>query len=187
MKLQEIVRRYDTDKGREHLAYLTVYDLLFPALQHVDGTILEIGVEKGGSLEMWSDYFPDEIIFGLDMSPIPPGIVEHKMIRHLRMDGYADSTLERLKSMAPYRLIVDDGSHALRDQRWFCAHYPSLLAPGGLAIVEDIQRFENTAVLVAAIPASLNSAVVDLRHAGGRYDNLLLLIWKKDCNFPENA
>ena len=51
--------------------YLEIYDRHFQKFRNKKITIMEIGVYKGGSLEMWQRYFGDQCqIIGVDINPL---------------------------------------------------------------------------------------------------------------------
>ena len=50
--------------------YIPLYDKYFSNFRNRQVRFLEIGVSKGGSLQMWRKYFgEDAIIFGIDIDP----------------------------------------------------------------------------------------------------------------------
>lgn len=119
--------------------YLDIYDRHFGPFRDRAPTMLEIGVQNGGSLEMWRRYFgPDATIFGVDIDPrcaervTPPNQV--------RIGSQADAAF--LKSVAaemgPLDIVLDDGSHIASHQREsFRVLFP-LLKDGGLYVLEDL-------------------------------------------------
>ncbi|TIN50291.1 MAG: class I SAM-dependent methyltransferase, partial [Mesorhizobium sp.] len=49
--------------------YLSTYDHIFSEYRDRPVRILEVGVQNGGSLEIWQKYFPNaEIIVGCDVN-----------------------------------------------------------------------------------------------------------------------
>ena len=69
---------YDTDKIQHH--YLEAYDPILSPWADNDVKLLEIGVRKGGSLELWRDYFPRGTIVGIDLE-LPEGFVPGERIQ----------------------------------------------------------------------------------------------------------
>lgn len=50
--------------------YLKIYERYFNDYINSDVKMLEIGVSKGGSLDMWREYFGDKAtIYGIDINP----------------------------------------------------------------------------------------------------------------------
>ena len=49
-------------------SYLTYYDLLFHPIRNLPIQLLEIGIQNGGSVEIWAQYFDNAIaIVGCDI------------------------------------------------------------------------------------------------------------------------
>ena len=101
--------------------------------------LLEIGVQNGGSLELWSKYLPEKSeIIGLDIDPA---------VEKLHFDGrvvaqIADvndaARLQALLGSELFDIIIDDGSHQSDD---IISAFRSLfdrVKPGGVFIVEDL-------------------------------------------------
>ena len=127
-----------TDKGAH--GYLLLYE------RHLDpsriGTLLEIGVHRGGSLLMWHRWMPHAEIIGIDNDP--SRIWEH--------DGLGDlhggvPNVEVIEADAcgytfgarRFDVVIDDGSHDGNEQtRCFDLHWPSV-APGGWYVIEDLE------------------------------------------------
>jgi len=129
-------------KGRtvhKWLHYLSAYERHFAAYRDTPVRMLEIGVDKGGSLEMWRKYFGiNATIFGIDLNPdcasrvTPPNQV--------RIGSQADPQFLRsvVDEMGTPDIILDDGSHFARHQRIsFDTLFP-LLREGGLYLIEDL-------------------------------------------------
>lgn len=121
------------------LHYLDIYEQHFAKHRGKDIKFLEIGVFKGGSLEMWRSYFgPQSKICGIDIDPAcaayeTPGTT-------VRIGSQADPAF--LKSVVAEfgvpDIVLDDGSHVAKHQEVsFHTLFP-LLAEGGLYIIEDL-------------------------------------------------
>lgn len=119
--------------------YLDIYDRHFAAYRNSPVKMLEIGVFRGGSLELWRDYFgPEATIFGIDVDPrcsayaTPPNQV--------RIGSQDDAVFLRsvVDEMGAPDIVLDDGSHIGRHQRAsFDTLFP-LLKEGGLYVIEDL-------------------------------------------------
>jgi hypothetical protein len=54
--------------SHKYLSYFEIYDRAFAALRNSKVRLLEIGIQNGGSLEIWSKYFPEHsILIGCDI------------------------------------------------------------------------------------------------------------------------
>ncbi|MEL7465996.1 MAG: class I SAM-dependent methyltransferase [Pseudomonadota bacterium] len=119
--------------------YLEVYDRYFSRFRGTNFRFLEIGVFKGGSLEMWRKYFGDDAtIFGIDIEPTC--IAYDGNAGRVRIGSQADP--EFLKSvveeMGGVDAVLDDGSHRSEHIRAsFNALYP-MLADNGVYMIEDL-------------------------------------------------
>ncbi|MGF1549979.1 MAG: class I SAM-dependent methyltransferase [Sphingomonadaceae bacterium] len=136
-------RSFYRHRGRvahKWLHYLPVYDRLFARFRGRDVTIIEIGVNRGGSLELWRDFFgPGARIVGID---IDPACAERVSPPSRVMIGSQDDPefLERVVAeTGPPDIVLDDGSHVGRHQiASFRALFPAL-RDGGLYLIEDLQ------------------------------------------------
>jgi hypothetical protein len=123
--------------------YFDIYERYFSKFIGHTINVLEIGVDNGGSLEMWHKYFGDDaMIFGVDINPkIQTGDIKNTFIS--RGDqGNSDfwdhyiSEHNRL-NMGKFDIIIDDGSHQFDHQRLtFFKLYPYLIN-GGIYMIED--------------------------------------------------
>jgi cephalosporin hydroxylase len=93
--------------------YFQIYDRHLARFQGKRIRVLEIGVDHGGSLQIWKKYFgADARIVGLDIDPRCQ-TYEEKQIE-IRIGNQADVAL--LKSLGHFDIVIDDGSHKLQDQ-----------------------------------------------------------------------
>jgi predicted O-methyltransferase YrrM len=142
--------RYETDKAPVLTEYYATH--LAP-LRTQPIRLLEIGVFFGASLKMWHSYFPTGTIYGIDTfegnqgngshfsgadsflaeAPAYPRIVVAKCDQSKRDD------LERFAATIdePFDIILDDGSHLMKDQQQTLGVFWPLLRPGGLYFMED--------------------------------------------------
>jgi SAM-dependent methyltransferase len=130
--------RYDTDKSDE---YLRNYERACQHLRDLPMSLLEVGVNKGGSLLLWRDYFTRGQIFGVDLHP-PANLSDSSgRIRVFQGDQGNITQMDKIASEASpsgFDIIVDDASHigtltAATFQTLFYNH----LKPGGLYSIED--------------------------------------------------
>lgn len=129
--------RYPTHKGPN---YYRVYEQKFSQIKDQPVRLLELGVAKGGSLEVWRDYFPQGTIVGLDQSPPPMRDPSGRIHQYQGLQQDIALLDEIGKNHAPegFDIIIDDASHIAEYSRisfWhLLAHH---LKPRGLYIIED--------------------------------------------------
>lgn len=138
--LKELAVQYGTDKCDgahtfKGLSYIDIYERYFASLRTSCQKVLELGVKDGASLRMWSDYFPNALIFGVDNRP-ETALKEGRISTVTGNQQDAD-TFKSLPS--EFDLIIDDASHvnpmtlASFDLLW------PRIKPGGIYIIEDLR------------------------------------------------
>lgn len=170
--LNRFALKYGTDKAN---VYCNYYDSLLKSRQSAVKQVMEIGVFHGASVMMWHDYFRNATIHGVDSFEGVQGngktftdatdfykyvqTAKPKRIQLHKADQSDDDQLRSLRSQfqdESFDIIVDDGSHKMRDQqRTFEILFP-LLKVGGIYIIEDLNSSLppiNDAALQYHIPA----------------------------------
>jgi hypothetical protein len=66
MSLIELVDNERTDKNTVH-SYLQLYHNLLVNKKETAQNVLEIGINSGGSIKLWHDYFTNATVYGLDI------------------------------------------------------------------------------------------------------------------------
>jgi hypothetical protein len=145
--LCELMRKYGSDKGGDHLIagdtchrYSEAYHEIFKDRREQVQWVLEIGVNYGCSLRAWNDYFLNAEIIGIDSNEECMRNYGER-IRCFVADQYNENDL--LDVMAQlgnpkFDLIVDDGSHEPAHQIFSAQVLLSYLARDGVYIIEDI-------------------------------------------------
>jgi hypothetical protein len=91
MSLQDIADNSRTDKNTIH-SYLPLYQQLLIKKKETAKNVLEIGIQNGGSIKLWNDYFTNANVYGLDIMSINDvweGIKnKEKIILHTSTDAY---------------------------------------------------------------------------------------------------
>lgn len=121
--------------------YLTEYDRLFDSYRDKPIHLLEIGVQNGGSLEIWGKYFSHAAsLTGCDINPDCVKLqYDDPRIRVIVGDANASDISQQVFACAPqFDIVIDDGSHFSSDiVKSFALYFPKL-ADGGLFIAEDL-------------------------------------------------
>jgi len=129
---------YNTDKITH--GYLQVYDPIFAPWVDKEIKLLEIGIRKGGSLQLWRDYFRRGFIIGIDIK-LPEDFVSGERIQMFEGSQSDKKFLSEVANkVAPERfdIIIDDASHiGTLTKTAFWHLFDNHLKPGGLYVIED--------------------------------------------------
>lgn len=119
--------------------YFPAYESHFRRFVDRPVTLLEIGVSKGGSLQLWKRYLgPHAQIVGVDINPECARFEEEQIA--VRIGSQSDVTFLRqlLDEFGPPHIIIDDGSHVMSDiSNTFNFLYPRM-RDDGVYFVEDL-------------------------------------------------
>lgn len=127
--------------SQKYAHYIPLYEWHFEPIRATARTVLEIGVLGGGSLAMWREYFPNAMIYGLDIDPDANRIKQLNpwLDRVEIMIGsiFDHEVLANLASRQ-WDVVIDDGPHFTRQQiETAKALLPSIQTPG-VYWVEDL-------------------------------------------------
>lgn len=132
----------ETPNIHKWLHYFPVYESALSAYRSQPIRMLEIGVARGGSLQMWRRYLPKATIVGVDIDSACSQFDDASQRVHVRIGSQADIRFLQgvVDEFGPFDVILDDGSHMTSHMvRTFQYLFPNGLAAGGTYIVEDIQ------------------------------------------------
>ncbi len=143
MTTQKLLSLHQTRRGKpadKWSSYFDSYDRLLRKLAIEKITMLEVGIDRGGSLELWATYFINaQLIVGCDIDADCANYrFDDDRIKVVIGNITDPSTINKISELSmEYSLIIDDGSHNYRDViDSFIRLFP-LLEPGGIYIVED--------------------------------------------------
>jgi hypothetical protein len=144
----EWLHRTKSGKASDKWAsYLPYYDLLFGPLRDIAIDMLEIGVQNGGSLDTWSQYFHNGRNFiGCDIDTDCAQLrYDDPRISIVVGDANAAPAFQTIKNICPeFDIIIDDGSHKSIDIMNSFVNYFPLVKPGGIYVVEDTHTLYST-------------------------------------------
>ena len=122
--------------------YLDVYDFALEPWRALPVTLVEVGVQNGGSLELWSKYFAAGRRFiGCDVDPRVAGLrFDDPRIRTVVGPVNTPAAARGIvaEAAAPVDIFIDDGSHLTSDIVLAFCNYSPLLSAGGIYIAEDL-------------------------------------------------
>lgn len=137
-------RLYEHHEGKisdKWESYLELYDSVLRPIKTNEVSLLEIGVQNGGSLEIWNKYFVNGKIFvGCDIDEKCSELdYQQDNISVVIGDAAAEATFKKVSAQCDhYDVIIDDGSHLSSDCIKNLRLYFDLVKPGGFYILEDL-------------------------------------------------
>jgi hypothetical protein len=194
---------YSLHKGKvsdKWSSYLIEYERIFSEYRNRPVRLLEVGVQNGGSLEIWAQYFAHaQKIIGCDINP-KCGELQYDDPRISVVVGGVnsdDTENEIFKQMATIDIIIDDGSHRSSDIVKTFLRYFEYLTDGGVYIAEDLhcsywQKFEGGLFAPHSSMAFFKrlADIVNYEHWGvdiSREEVIRSFLNDYDCNFSEDV
>lgn len=186
---------YFTDKSPPMHYYLEYYEKEFYSLKDRPIDLLEIGVNWGGSMVLWSNYFtnPNTKFYGLDISdanfnhPIPMQKNNEKLLKDNRIKFILDKSSTDKEYANTYEdnsfdVILDDGEHHYRTQFETFKNYFPKLKKDGKYYIEDVLGDVSVERLKELILKHTNNNCVIEEYYGGvrgwRVDDIIIKVTK---------
>jgi hypothetical protein len=190
MSLIDLADNTRTDKYTIH-TYLGVYDDLLKHKKETALNVLEVGIDRGGSIKMWHDYFPHAVVHAVDIMPYEKVWSELKdkeriklytssMLNMTRVDAYDPDWVKKTFGGIKFDFMLDDGPHTLDSMVSFLNLYLPLLAPDGVLLIEDVQDYAWFNTLKDAVSEDMGYVVkyYDMRSVKCRYDDLVFAVFR---------
>lgn len=158
------------DKGTIHSYIDNYYEPTFNQYRSMAKQVLEIGINRGHSINMWKEYFYNASIIGVD-------ILDRGAICPSCTLIYGDATEEKtFENIYNIDIIIDDGSHKLEHQlKSFEILFPKL-KEGGIYVIEDIEDIDSSRDLFMNLHP--NVQIFDFRKIKNRSDDVIIEIKK---------
>jgi hypothetical protein len=144
MSANSLRELYETHQGKvsdKWSIYLTEYDRLFSTYRSLPIRMLEIGVQNGGSLEIWSKYFYNaRTLVGCDINDACNSLeFSDPKITVIVADANSEEARAAISKISPqFDIVIDDGSHTSQDiVRSFVSYFYNLV-DGGIYVAEDL-------------------------------------------------
>lgn len=141
----------------------------------------EIGVFEGGSIDVWSECFPNAEIVALDINPQPKSWPAN--VKFFQANAYDNSFVQKTFQNDSFDCFIDDGPHTYESMIQFCKLYKSVVRKGGFLIIEDIPVFQWIDDFKKLLP-NFNVLSYDMRFARkvegkDRWDNIMMVAQRK--------
>ena len=178
MKISEILTKHawktsglphGTDKNRCRKwghCYGWAYDHIFkPFDRNGKLDIMEVGIEYGGSLLAWKEFFPNANVSGIDILDR----VENKVpgVEYIICD------VKEFKPNKEYDIVIDDGSHRLNDV--LCTVRNFKLKLGGVMVIEDCKVSGHWYEAIKK-RTKYSIEAIDLREIYKQHDDFLIVL-----------
>jgi len=139
--LSELYEKHTGKVSDKWASYLALYDRLFAPFRNRPIRLLEIGIQNGGSLEIWSQYFKTiTAIVGCDIDDKCRALTyDNPKVSVIVGNALNGMVRDQISDISPeFDIIIDDGSHDSKDIIGAFAQYFPLLAEGGIFVAEDL-------------------------------------------------
>jgi hypothetical protein len=121
--------------------YFDVYEKIFAPYRDKAISLLEVGIQNGGSLEIWAQYFPQaKKIIGCDINPACSQLTYSEENIQVVVGDANNSQVQKsiLDTTKSFDVVIDDGSHTSSDIiKTFFNYFPHI-NNGGIFIAEDL-------------------------------------------------
>ena len=140
--MNDLERYFNNNTGRpiqkwQH--YFDIYDRHFSRFRGAEVHVVEIGVDQGGSLQMWKDYFGQNAkIYGVDINYTCKELEEENIeifIGDQENRGFLESLTVKIPRID---ILIDDGGHRMEQQiNTFEVLFPHI-SKNGIYLCEDL-------------------------------------------------
>ena len=144
MKSKTLAQLYAEHEGKvsdKWSLYLAEYDRIFNEYRFKPIRMLEVGIQNGGSLDIWSKYFSNgEKFIGCDINSDCSLLqYDDPRITFVIGDANSDKTRDTILQRSPeFDIVIDDGSHMSSDiVKTFAKYFPTI-TDGGVFVAEDL-------------------------------------------------
>jgi cephalosporin hydroxylase len=182
----EAARNKKMGSSHKLISYFKDYDFHFGQLDREKSyNILEIGVQRGGSIKLWHDYFENALVYGIDINSVENKSISNlpRVVLYEGMDAYDHIFFRNniLTNGHKFDFILDDGSHKLEDMKTFIQIYLDVLEEDGIMIIEDVKEMGWVESLGEVVPDIFKPyiEIYDLRE-GRSSDDIVFVINKTD-------
>jgi methyltransferase family protein len=137
--LEELFDRGTGGRCHKWRHYFEIYERYFRPFVSRDCTYLEIGVQKGGFLQLMQEYLGEQArVIGIDIDPACAALEDEGKEIHIGDQSDTDFMDYLARERGPFDIIIDDGGHTADQQiASFLSLFPAL-REGGIYLVEDL-------------------------------------------------
>ena len=119
--------------------YFPIYERFLDKYVGSEARVLEIGVFRGGGLDLLADYLgPSVRLVGMDIDETARDLADPKFPVFLGDQSDPHDLLSLQEQHGPFDVIVDDGGHTVKQQVVSAETLFPLLRDGGVYLIEDV-------------------------------------------------
>lgn len=119
--------------------YFEIYDRYFSKYRNKKVRILEIGVQMGGSLQMWKEYFGgDSEIVGIDIDSNCKQLEEERIKIFIGDQADRNFWKKFKEDNGKFDIVIDDGGHTFPQQITTFEEIFSWIGEDGIYLCEDL-------------------------------------------------
>jgi hypothetical protein len=138
--------------------YFDIYHRHFSKFVGTPVKVLEIGIDSGGSLDMWKSYFGSEChVYGVDIEEACKTYEREKVTVFIGDQEDPDFWTQFNNQVQGIDVLIDDGGHTPNQQMVTLEQMLPYLRPGGVYLCEDIYGIDHGfAAFVGGLITELN-------------------------------
>lgn len=157
--------------------YTPIYSLLLAPYRNKTIQFCEIGIAGGESIKMWREYFnPDSVIYAMDSCAEFLDMTNHRNLKnvvtqHIDVGDpvYMNKVFTDINEQ--FDIIVDDSDHNFESQKNIISVVVNFLKPGGLLIIEDVERSISAEKYEEKLGPALLSLFESVYYIKGEHNN----------------
>jgi len=133
---------FEQNTGRvihKWMHYFEIYERYFKRFRNKEVHFLEIGVSRGGSLQMWKNYFGEKArIYGVDVNPHCKKFEENQVKIFIGDQANREFWNKFKKEVPKIDILLDDGGHTMVQQINTFEEMFDHISANGIYMVEDV-------------------------------------------------
>lgn len=138
IKFKDIFYQHDQNVSDKWVNYFDIYDDCLSRHIGTNPHVLEIGIQNGGSLQIFNKYLQNAELYGVDIDPNIANLTLENNIHIYNFDITDEQAIAKHFKNIDFDIIIDDGSHLNSDIIKTFKLLFAKLKPGGIFLIEDL-------------------------------------------------
>ena len=137
--LNGLALKAHADKASDFHNYTETYAKYFSDLREKPIRFLEIGIDKGNSVKLWEEYFPNAELHFMDITLEKVEYFSNRSKYHITNQESPEDLQKFIKEIkGEFDVIIDDGGHTMNQQIISFINLFPQIKQGGMYIIEDL-------------------------------------------------